>query len=108
MSSSNPTIILTGASRGLGLAVLRILLSKHQANVVTLSRTISPELSQVKEDNPKRVVTITGDVGVAEDNKKAVKAAVDTFGGIDGVIINAGSIEPIGPSISSLVTLSPS
>jgi NAD(P)-dependent dehydrogenase (short-subunit alcohol dehydrogenase family) len=96
MTSSSPVVILTGASRGLGLAILRILLERYNARVVTISRTLSPELEGVQREFRDRVHAVQGDVGSSEDNQRAVKTAVDTWGGVDGIIINAGSLEPIG------------
>ncbi|WWC71404.1 uncharacterized protein I206_105359 [Kwoniella pini CBS 10737] len=93
--SKSPVVILTGASRGLGLAVLRILLSKHNARVTTLSRSISTELqSIVKEYGQDRILPIQGDVGISEDNIRAVDETSKKWGQIDGLILNAGSIEP--------------
>ncbi|WWC90522.1 uncharacterized protein L201_005458 [Kwoniella dendrophila CBS 6074] len=95
MSSKSPVVIITGASRGLGLAVLRILLSKHNARVTTLSRTLTPELQSVVDEFGKdRVLPIQGDVGKSEDNVRTVDETSRKWGEIDGLILNAGTIEP--------------
>ncbi|KAE8541862.1 hypothetical protein D1P53_002036 [Cryptococcus gattii VGV] len=92
----SPVIILTGASRGLGLAVLRILLSKHNARVATLSRSLTPELQgAVDEYGADRVLSVQGDVSKPEDNARVVKEAVDKWGQLDGLVLNAGSIDPV-------------
>ncbi|WWC63442.1 uncharacterized protein I303_106044 [Kwoniella dejecticola CBS 10117] len=93
--SKSPVIILTGASRGLGLAVLQLLLSNHNARVTTLSRSISSELQAVvKQYGQDRVLPIQGDVGRSEDNIRVVEETVKKWGEIDGLILNAGTIEP--------------
>ncbi|OXB35803.1 cytoplasmic protein [Cryptococcus neoformans] len=92
----SPVIILTGASRGLGLAVLRILLAKHNARVATLSRSLTPELQgAVDEYGADRVLPVQGDVSKPEDNARVVKEAVDKWGQLDGLVLNAGSIDPV-------------
>ncbi|ORY35477.1 hypothetical protein BCR39DRAFT_567695 [Naematelia encephala] len=93
MSALSPIIILTGASRGLGLAVLSLLLSHHNARVTTLSRSSTTELQNtVKQYGEDRVLAIQGDVGDAEVNAGAVKQTVDKWGGIDGLVLNAGTM----------------
>ncbi|ODO11113.1 hypothetical protein I350_01715 [Cryptococcus amylolentus CBS 6273] len=92
----SPVIILTGASRGLGLSVLRILLDTHNARIATLSRSLTPELEAAAKDYPGRVHPVQGDVGKPEDNARVVKEAVEKWGQLDGLIVNAGSIDPVG------------
>lgn len=97
LTKMSPVIILTGASRGLGLAVLRILLTKHNARVATLSRSLTPELQgAVDEYGADRVLPVQGDVSKPEDNAQVVKEAVDKWGQLDGLVLNAGSIDPVG------------
>ena len=94
---ASPRIILTGGSKGLGLAILRILLEKHNARVATLSRSYPDELRSVVEKyGPERVIVVQGDVGKSEDNVKVVDAAVDAFGGLDSLILNAATLDPVG------------
>lgn len=96
-SSSAPRVILTGASRGLGLATLKLLLERHNARVATLSRSYSDALREVvAQYGEDRVVVVQGDISKPEDNAKVVKSAIDAFGGLDSVILNAGSLDPIG------------
>lgn len=99
-SSSAPRVILTGASRGLGLATLKLLLERYNARVATLSRSYPDALKEVvAKYGEDRVLVVQGDISKPEDNAKVVKSAVDTFGGLDSVILNAGSLEPIGQSL---------
>ena len=98
---SSPIIILTGASRGLGLATIRILLERYNARVTAVSRSCPAELQEVQRANADRVELIKGDVGSIKLNEEVVKRTVARWGGIDGLIINAGSLEPVGKSTTN-------
>jgi NAD(P)-dependent dehydrogenase (short-subunit alcohol dehydrogenase family) len=94
---SSPRIILTGGSRGLGLAILRILLSKYNARVATLSRSFPPDLRAVADKyGDDRVLVVQGDIGKSEDNEAVVRQATNKWGGLDGLVLNAGQLDPVG------------
>ncbi|KAL7422460.1 hypothetical protein Q5752_003108 [Cryptotrichosporon argae] len=93
---SDPVILLTGASRGLGLAVLSLLLSRPATRVATLSRSVPPALADVAAAHADRVLVVQGDVGVEADNARLVARAVERWGRVDALVLNAGSLEPIG------------
>lgn len=97
---SSPVLILTGASRGLGLAIAQRLLSAHNARLVTLQRTITPDLTKLADKYPEQLVNVSGDVSKPEDNTKAVRTAIDKFGQLNGLVLNAGSLNPMGESSS--------
>lgn len=64
------TVLITGASRGLGLECAKILLSqKFNANVVALSRSLTDELSTLKETSGDKLQIVRGDVCKQEDQK---------------------------------------
>ncbi|KAG0149051.1 hypothetical protein CROQUDRAFT_714209 [Cronartium quercuum f. sp. fusiforme G11] len=86
--------LLTGASRGIGLATLTILLADpFSANVITLSRSTSSELQELLKAYPDQLKVCEGDVTRDADNEAVVKLALESFGSIDGLILNAGTIE---------------
>lgn len=91
-----PVIIVTGASRGLGLAISRALLQVHGANIATLQRTLTPELKALAQDYPDRVLNVSGDVAKPEDNARVVDEAVAKWGQLNGIVLNAGTLEPMG------------
>lgn len=103
-ANSSPIIILTGGSRGLGLSILNLLLQKTKARVTTISRSVPTELEGLAKEYPERLVLLQGDVGRVEDNKRAVDQTVAKWGGIDGLILNAGTIEPGTYLIASSLT----
>ncbi|KAH8923002.1 NAD(P)-binding protein [Atractiella rhizophila] len=89
------TIILTGASRGIGLTTLKLLLEK-KCKIVTISRrSKTNELSAIEAGNPENVKVVTGDVSNEGDVEKAVDIAVKAFGKIDGLVLNAGILGPL-------------
>jgi NAD(P)-dependent dehydrogenase (short-subunit alcohol dehydrogenase family) len=106
MSPARPVIILTGASRGLGLAVLRLLLSTHGARVATLSRSYPAELKAVADEyGEDRVLVVQGDVGKPEDNEVVVSRTMERWGRLDGLVMNAGSLDPVGKSLTRLTQI---
>ncbi|KAJ6539419.1 hypothetical protein B0H19DRAFT_1178941 [Mycena capillaripes] len=87
-----PTILITGASKGIGLAVVTILLRKFGANVVALSRTRTPELLALASDS---LLLIDGDVTDEAAVADAVTQAIKTFSSIDALILNAATLGPL-------------
>ncbi|MEM6516814.1 MAG: SDR family oxidoreductase [Bacteroidota bacterium] len=91
MTLEGRTILITGASSGIGEATAKKLASEG-ANVVLMARSTSKLKSlkdEIENDNGKALVT-SGDVTKKEDFEAAVKQANDTFGPVDGLINNAG------------------
>ncbi|EAS29716.1 short chain dehydrogenase/reductase [Coccidioides immitis RS] len=95
------TIILTGASRGIGWEIARCLLSSPlSSNVVAIARSEQP-LLKLKEQYGRQVEIVCGDAterGIAD---KAVKAALTAFGRIDGLIVNHGVVAPVTKVVES-------
>ncbi|KAJ5691980.1 oxidoreductase [Penicillium macrosclerotiorum] len=90
------TIIVTGASRGLGLAMAKYLLSAPQAhNVVVVARTLEP-LQKLKEQYSSQVEVVNGDLADFSMAQKAVDAAIKSFGQLDGMILNHGILGQVG------------
>ncbi|KWU45682.1 NAD(P)-binding protein [Rhodotorula sp. JG-1b] len=82
------TVILTGASQGLGFATLEILL-KAGVNVVALQRTESAQLTSLADKYPGVLIISKGDA--------AVEVAMQSFGRLDALILNAGQMGPLAP-----------
>ncbi|KAH9819624.1 short-chain dehydrogenase [Melampsora americana] len=92
--ATRPTIILTGASKGIGLATVKILLAEpFSANVITLSRSTTSELKELSKSYPDQLKVHEGDVTNNKDNETVVKSAIETYGTLDGLILNAGTME---------------
>jgi NAD(P)-dependent dehydrogenase (short-subunit alcohol dehydrogenase family) len=82
--SSKRTAIVTGASQGIGAALVEALRNAGY-NVVATSRNIHE--SSTASSN---LVLVAGDIGNKETAIKVVQAAVEKFGTIDLLVTNAG------------------
>src|SRR2546430_51428 len=86
MKRETNTVIVTGASQGIGAAVVQAFLARGY-NVVGTARsaTKSKELSA-----SDRLALIDGDIGQFETAQKVAELAITRFGSIDAVVANAG------------------
>lgn len=86
-------IIVTGASRGIGLAISHYLL-KQSCRIVVVSRSKEP-LEQLQSQYKEQVEVLAGDLADLSLGQKAVDAAVSRWGVLDGLIVNHGRLEPV-------------
>ena len=84
--------VVTGASSGLGAHAVRHLVGRG-ALVLAAARRVDrlERLAAELADAPGRVIVVRADVTVDADARALVAAAVETFGGIDVLVNNAGS-----------------
>jgi NAD(P)-dependent dehydrogenase (short-subunit alcohol dehydrogenase family) len=80
------TVIVTGASQGIGAALVKSFLARGYA-VVASSRNISKSGAFVPSD---RLALVDGDIGEASTAAKIAETATRQFGSIDALINNAG------------------
>jgi len=87
----NKVVIVTGASSGIGEALV-INLVKMKANVVLAARSMEKmeKLSQKLQVDKSRILVIKTDVSKEEDCKNLIEKTIDKFGRIDTLINNAG------------------
>ncbi len=95
MDMTGKTVLITGASRGIGAEAARVF-AQAGANVILLARSADAVAELAEEIGPK-AVALGADVSRYADMEAAVQTAVDRFGGLDVLIGNAGVIEPISP-----------
>ena len=99
-SFTDRTLVVSGGSRGIGLAIA--LGAAHRgANVVLLAKTSEPHpklpgtvhtaVAEVEAAGGKGVAVV-GDVRKEEDVTRAIETAVEHFGGVDVVVNNASAI----------------
>lgn len=98
------TIVMSGGSRGIGLAIL-VAAARRGANAVLLAKTGEPDprlpgtvhtaVAEIKAAGGE-AVAVVGDVRREEDVLRAVATAVECFGGVDVCINNAGAIDKSG------------
>ena len=100
----NKTVFITGASRGIGLAI-GLRLAREGANIVIAAKTDSPNpklpgtIHSAAEEIEKaggKALPLIVDVRSEESVYAAVAQAVETFGGIDILINNASAIQLTG------------
>ncbi len=92
----NKVAIITGASRGIGLACAKKLASQN-ASVVLLARSTDQIDKEAKKllDSGQSAMAIQCDVTRFEEVKHAVDQTVEAFGTLDILVNNAGVIDPI-------------
>jgi NAD(P)-dependent dehydrogenase (short-subunit alcohol dehydrogenase family) len=90
--------LVTGASRGIGEAVVRELLASGAAGVVMTGRK-GESLEPLAAELGERVVAVVGNATDETHANEAVRTAVDTFGSCDLLVNNAGT----NPAAGTLV-----
>jgi len=85
--------LVTGAGRGIGEA-LAIKLASEGASVVASELDEEPALAVVKAIEKKggRAVALVGDVVAPDFGDRAIQTMVETFGGVDIIVNNAGYV----------------
>lgn len=106
MSLQNKTIIITGSSRGVGADTAQILAAQG-ANIIVNYRSKAPRATKVVaaiEEAGGKAVAVQGDVTKAEDAAALVEAAIENFGSLDYLILNAsGGMEAGMPDDYAMV-----
>jgi 3-oxoacyl-[acyl-carrier protein] reductase len=87
--SSSPLVLLSGGSRGLGLAIARSLLDANY-RVATFSRKPTRDLDALRSEFSGRITYQPGDMGDPESLSRVVRAVENETGPIDVLINNAG------------------
>ena len=81
---------------GIGLASTKYLLQQSTTNhLVLVSRSIEP-LQALKHQYPKQVQVLSGDVADFSLPRRAVDLAVESFGTVDALILNHGTLGQVG------------
>jgi NAD(P)-dependent dehydrogenase (short-subunit alcohol dehydrogenase family) len=93
MQMAGKTVMITGASRGIGAEAARVFAAAG-ANVALLARGQS-EIADIAGEIGPNALAIPCNVARYSDVSAAVDATLETFGGLDVLINNAGVIEPI-------------
>ncbi len=103
-SLAGRTVLMSGGSRGIGLAIA-LRAARDGANVVLMAKTDQPHpklegtvhtAAAEIEGAGGQALAVVGDVRKDEDVEGAVAAAVERFGGIDVVVNNASAIDLTG------------
>jgi NAD(P)-dependent dehydrogenase (short-subunit alcohol dehydrogenase family) len=86
MANNQKTVIVTGASQGIGAAVTKEFLERGY-NVVGTSRNATKSAELKASD---KLVLVDGDIAQQATAEKVAQAAIRKFGSIDHVVNNAG------------------
>ena len=90
-------VIVTGGAKGIGEGIVRVLAAEGAIPVIVgrnekdnhlLAEQLKPVVAQV--------FTVAAELNRPEESEKAVKAVVERFGRIDGLVNNAGQNDGVG------------
>jgi NAD(P)-dependent dehydrogenase (short-subunit alcohol dehydrogenase family) len=95
---AQPVVLITGASKGIGLGIARYLGRQGVALTITARReerlrAVAAELEADGVD----VLAVAGNVSDRDGVHEAVRQTVERFGRIDGLVNNAQSFRPVMP-----------
>lgn len=96
-----PTVLVTGASRGLGRGIAQACARAgysigvhYSSNEAAAAETV--RICQSAAASPEqRFVPVRGNIGAAADRAAILDAMVEAFGGIDALVNNAGIAPPV-------------
>jgi NAD(P)-dependent dehydrogenase (short-subunit alcohol dehydrogenase family) len=86
MANARKTVIVTGASQGIGAAVANLFLERGY-NVVANSRRISNRNELRRSGN---LALVDGDIALAETAERILEIGMERFGSVDALVNNAG------------------
>ncbi|NTU25849.1 dihydroanticapsin 7-dehydrogenase [Bacillus tequilensis] len=95
MNLTDKTVLITGGASGIGYAAVQAFLNQ-QANVVVADIDEEQGEAMVRKENSDRLHFVQTDITDEAACQHAVQSAVDTCGGLDVLINNAG-IEIVSP-----------
>jgi NAD(P)-dependent dehydrogenase (short-subunit alcohol dehydrogenase family) len=91
------TALVTGASRGIGLAIAQSLVDRGARVVITARKPDALAEAVEQLGGPEKAVAVAGNAGDPEHRAEAVRTAIDTFGSLDVLVGNVGINPVFGP-----------
>ncbi|NYT85093.1 SDR family oxidoreductase [Pollutimonas harenae] len=99
MTAHAPTVLITGASRGIGAATA-IAAARNGYNVAInylKDATSAEEVANKVRQHGRKAVTIQGDVGLSTEIPRLFQEAEQHLGPLTALVNNTGITGPIGP-----------
>ncbi|MBE7324767.1 SDR family oxidoreductase [Nocardioides sp. Y6] len=93
------TAIVTGASRGIGLAIARRLVSEGARVVITARKQEALDEAVESLGGPEHALAVAGQTDDAQHRATTIRRAVETFGSADILVNNTGINPTYGPMI---------
>lgn len=90
----NKTVIVTGASTGIGRAIAKHFIIKGFKVLMNSASTVNLQEAYVSLGKPANAVVVAGDISRSQTQDKIVDTAISAFGKIDILINNAGVFQP--------------
>jgi len=89
------SVLVTGASRGIGRSIALMLAEDHDIAVnYRTSKDAADEVVEAIEQKGSNAIAVQADVRDSAAVTSMIATVVDEFGGLDAVINNAGTVEP--------------
>ncbi len=90
----NKTVIITGASMGLGKEMAKLFIQKNSQVVMNSSNEENLRKAYIELGSPKNAVYLAGDISKPETGQRLVELALQKFNSVDVLINNAGLFAP--------------
>jgi NADP-dependent 3-hydroxy acid dehydrogenase YdfG len=92
--ATSKVIIVTGASRGIGLAVANYIYALKSHKLVLVARSLE-SLQIFQKQDPESIEVVRADMSEHGVGKKVIDQALQRFGRLDGLVVNHGVLDPV-------------
>jgi L-fucose dehydrogenase len=94
---NNKIIIVTGGARGIGESIVRKLADENAIPcIIDINQQLADAIVKNLQQNNKRCFAVIADLTKPEQCENAVNKILNEFGGIDGLVNNAGLNDGVG------------